>query len=110
LFLCSVAVAADALSAQQRSDLTLLRSNDQTQYKASPDIIAAAQRIFTQLPFLGLPKSTVEERLGPPREKRTVQSREVYDYMYHDGEGGVHIQFEFDSAAQVTAIRRLPTQ
>ena len=110
LLVCSFVAGSDPLSAQQRSDVAILRTNDQSRYKASPEIMAAARRTFSQLHFVGLPKSTVEEMLGRPREVRTSHGRQVYDYMYHDGETGVHIQFEFDRVAHVVAVRRLPTQ
>jgi hypothetical protein len=110
LLVCSLGSASEPLSAQQRSDLAVLRANDQGGYKASPKVMAAARRTFSQLHFVGLPKSTVEEMLGRPREVRTSHGQQVYDYMYHDGELGIHIQFEFDPSARVTATRRLPTQ
>jgi hypothetical protein len=110
LLLSSLAFASDHLSPQQRSDLASLRANDQTRYKASPEVMAAARRTFSQLQFVGLRKSTVEEMLGRPREVRTSRGHEVYDYMYHDGEVGVHIQFEFNASGHVSAMRRLPTQ
>jgi hypothetical protein len=110
LLVSSIAFASDHLSPQQRSDLAILRTNDQTRYEASPEIMAAAQRTFSDLHFVGLLKSSVEEMLGRPRETRKVAGLEVYDYMYHNGESGVHIQFEFNASAHVSAMRRLPTQ
>jgi hypothetical protein len=102
---------ANPLTESQGADLALLRKHDQHRYNASPEIMAAARRIFSRMHFEGRSAAEVEAMLGRPAETFTRDHSLVYGYMYHNGEMGVHARLAFDAKTKrVSRFEVLPTQ
>jgi hypothetical protein len=81
---------------QPGDDLAVLRSyNAGKRGLASPAVMDAALRVFSQTDFRGLSKEKVRQMLGKPMGTETIKDHEVWFYGYHNGEVGVHRRFHF---------------
>jgi len=100
-----------SISAELRKDLALLRQQDQHNFNASPAIMAAARRVFSEIKFEGLTKEQLKELLGQPMEIVQRNGKTAWDYMYHNGEQGIHRRLWFDAdETRVVRVEVIPTQ
>jgi hypothetical protein len=96
---------------EMREDLKILRQHDQHHFNASPDIMAAAKRVFDKIDFVGRTDEQVKGMLGEPFEITTRNQEKLWDYMFHNGEAGVYRRLVFAASGQeVKRVEQIMTE
>lgn len=90
-------------------DLAALRAHDQAAFRASPQVLDAAQRVFAEVRLEGRASDDVVQLLGSPLEKGRIDGYETWIYSYHNGEAGVVRRLWFDRG-KVSEVELIPTQ
>lgn len=106
---CATHPRADSTLNGLDSELDLLRSHDQTRYRAGRGVLEAAQRVFDELELVGRTDAEVERLLGPPVRKAPDRGRTRWEYVFHDGEQGV-VRWVYVDAGRVERCQRVPTE
>ena len=71
----------------------------------------AAKRVFQTIEFRGKWQTQVRNMLGGPFKVIDLKREILWEYMFHDGEQGVHWQLVFDVREhKVKSAAAVPTQ
>jgi hypothetical protein len=101
----------DSSYPEMRADLETLRKHDQHHFNASPAVMEAARRVFDIISFVGKTDEQVRGMLGEPYEVTKRNQETLWDYMFHDGEGGVHRRLVFaGSSHEVKRVEEIMTE
>jgi hypothetical protein len=96
---------------EKLADLEILRKHVQRHFQASPAVMAAARRVFDKVSFVGKTDEQVKRMLGEPYEVTTRNQETLWDYMFHNGETGVHRRFVFAASDhEVKRVEELMTE
>ena len=101
-----------SLSSSVERAFSILRQHDQTEYRATTEVMDAARLIFLSegVELVGWTQKKVLEKLGPPIRK-WEGDRLIWFYEYHNGEMGVMPALYFDEEKKrISQVKLRPTE